>query len=70
MTSQHQANAQSATSNRSNAKPVWVTINETIRISGLGRTRLYELLNNGTLKSIKLGGKRLVAYASIEALGQ
>ena len=33
------------------------------------RTRLYELINDGTIKSIKLGGKRLVSYASIETLG-
>jgi excisionase family DNA binding protein len=46
-----------------------VTPSEAIRISGIGRTRLYELIANGTLTSIKLGGKRLVSYASIEALG-
>jgi excisionase family DNA binding protein len=51
-------------------KRVWVTPKEAIRISGIGRTRLYELLNAGTIKSIKLGGKRLVSYASIETLGQ
>ncbi len=51
-------------------KPIWVTPATAIRISGIRRTRLYELLKNGTLKSIKLGGKRLISYASIEALGE
>jgi excisionase family DNA binding protein len=51
-------------------KRVWVTPKEAIRISGIKRTRLYELINNGTIKSVKLGGKRLVSYASIEMLGQ
>jgi excisionase family DNA binding protein len=51
-------------------KRVWVTPKEAIRISGIKRTRLYELMNDGTIKSIKLGGKRLVSYASIEELGQ
>jgi excisionase family DNA binding protein len=50
-------------------KPVWVTPNEAIRISGIKRTLLYELIANGTLRSIKLGGKRLISYASIESLG-
>jgi excisionase family DNA binding protein len=51
-------------------KPVWVTPNEAIRISGIGRTLLYELIAKGTLRSIRLGGKRLISYASIEALGE
>jgi excisionase family DNA binding protein len=51
-------------------KRIWVTPREAIRISGIKRTRLYELINDGTIKSIKLGGKRLVSYASIEGLGQ
>jgi excisionase family DNA binding protein len=50
-------------------KPVWVTPNEAIRISGIGRTLLYEMIAKGTLKSIKLGGKRLISFASIEELG-
>jgi len=50
-------------------KRIWVTPKEAIRISGIKRTRLYELINDGTIKSIKLGGKRLVSYASIETLG-
>jgi predicted DNA-binding transcriptional regulator AlpA len=49
---------------------VWVTPKEAIRISGIKRTRLYELMNDGTIKSIKLGGKHLIAYTSIETLGQ
>ena len=51
-------------------KRVWVTPKEAIRISGIKRTRLYELINDRTIKSIKLGGKRLISYASIEGLGQ
>jgi excisionase family DNA binding protein len=49
--------------------PVWVTVKEAARISGIQRTRLYELFAQGTIKSIKIGGKRLVSFASIEALG-
>jgi len=55
---------------RTKEPPIWVTVNEAVRLASIKRTRLYELLADGTLKSIKLGGKRLIAYASIEALGQ
>ena len=51
-------------------KRIWVTPKEAIRISGIGRTRLYELLADGSIKSIKVGGKRLISYASIETLGE
>jgi excisionase family DNA binding protein len=51
-------------------KRIWVTPKEAIRISGIGRTRLYELIKHGTIKSIRLGGKRLISYTSIETLGQ
>ena len=63
-----------ASSKRSTAtpitKPVWVTPNEAIRISGIGRTMLYEMIANGEIVSIKLRGKRLISYASIETLGK
>jgi excisionase family DNA binding protein len=49
-------------------KPIWVSPKEASRLTAIGLTRLYELLNDNTLKSIKLGRKRLVSYASLEAL--
>jgi excisionase family DNA binding protein len=55
---------------RTDQPPIWVTVNEAVRLASIKRTRLYELLGDGTLKSIKIGGKRLIAYASIESLGQ
>jgi excisionase family DNA binding protein len=50
-------------------KPLWVSPREAIFLTGIKRTRLYELLKDGTLKSIKIGRKRLISYASLEALG-
>lgn len=49
-------------------KPITITINEALRVSGLGRTKLYELIGSGTLKTITIGRRRLVVYASLEAL--
>jgi hypothetical protein len=60
-------NAQTLT--RPIQKPVWVTPNEAVRLSGIRRTMLFELIAAGTLKSIKIQGKRLISFASIEELG-
>lgn len=49
-------------------KPITITINEALRVSGLGRTKLYELIGSGRLKTITVGRRRLVVYASLEAL--
>jgi excisionase family DNA binding protein len=46
--------------------PITVSISEALRLSGLGRTRLYELVMNGDIKSRKLGKRRLVDYASLK----
>lgn len=53
-----------------NFPPLTVTIAETKRITGLGNTTIYERLNDGTLRSTLVGGRRLVHYDSIlEMLG-
>jgi len=36
--------------------------------SGLGKTTLYSLINRKKLDSIKVGGRRLVLRASLDAL--
>lgn len=35
---------------------------------GIGRTKVYELINAGKLKTIKIGGRRLILADSLEAL--
>ena len=49
-------------------KPVSVTIDDTCRLIGLGRTKIYELIGQGKLRTKTIGRRRLVMYASIEAL--
>lgn len=44
------------------------SVNEAIKVSTLKRTRLYELLNSGAIKSIKVGKRRLIDAASLHAL--
>ena len=50
-------------------KPVWITVAEAIRVSSIRRTCLYARIADGTIRSTKLGGKRLISFASIEELG-
>jgi excisionase family DNA binding protein len=54
--------------NNKQMKPVTVTVENALRLSGLGRTKLYELMNQGRLKTVKIGRRRLVVFASLEAL--
>jgi excisionase family DNA binding protein len=49
--------------------PIWVSPKEASRLTAIGLTRLYELINDHTLESVKVGRKRLVSFASLEKLG-
>ena len=44
-----------------------LTIDEAQEISGLGRTKLYELLKSGELPARKLGKRTLILHADLEA---
>jgi excisionase family DNA binding protein len=54
----------------SETKPLWVDLHDAERISGIKRTTLYRLINEGQLKSIKVGHRRLFSVKSIEMLGE
>jgi excisionase family DNA binding protein len=41
---------------------------EAAQALGISRARLYQLLDDGTLPSVKLGRRRLIRLAAIEAL--
>jgi len=41
--------------------------NEAARIAGIGRTTLYGAIASGTLKSIKIGKRRLIAVEALRA---
>ena len=49
-------------------KPLSVTVPTALAITQLGRTKFYELVNNGRIKTVKVGSRTLVNYASLEAL--
>jgi hypothetical protein len=49
-------------------EPVTVTVDGAQKAIGIGRTKLYELINAGTLKTVTIGRRTLVTCSSIRAL--
>jgi excisionase family DNA binding protein len=49
-------------------KPLTTTVNDACQITGLGRTKIYELIGSGVLETIAIGRRRLILYDSIEDL--
>jgi excisionase family DNA binding protein len=48
--------------------PVSMSITETARVLGIGRTTTYSLINSGALQTLKIGRRTLVKAASVQAL--
>ncbi|EYR84232.1 AlpA family transcriptional regulator [Shinella sp. DD12] len=44
-----------------------VTLPEAVALSGIGRTKLYQLFKDGTLKPRKVGSRTLVIVEELEA---
>ncbi len=47
---------------------ITLRINETVAVSGLSRSTIYELLKAGKLRAVKIGGRRLILRESLQAL--
>ena len=47
---------------------ITLRIDDACRVAGLGRTSLYKLIGEGRLKSVTIGGRRLVVAASLREL--
>jgi len=47
---------------------VTCTVPEALRVTGLGRTKLYELISRESLRTIKIGRRRLIVVESLLAL--
>ena len=44
------------------------SVTEAATVTGLGRTTLYALMRSGTLPSLKVGKRRLIASADLESM--
>jgi len=49
-------------------KPLLVTVRQTQALISLGNTKFYELVNEGKIRTTKIGRRTLVNYADLEAL--
>ncbi len=53
------------TDETANIVPMVYTVNETCEALRLSRYTVYELINTGQLRSIKIGHRRLVAHVDL-----
>ena len=44
------------------------SINEAVRVTSLGRSKLYQLMSNGDLEYVKVGKRRLVTASACQDL--
>jgi excisionase family DNA binding protein len=49
-------------------KPITVTVATALAVTGLGRTKFYELIKAGRVRTIHIGKRTLVEYRSLEEL--
>lgn len=49
-------------------KPLALSVLEAARSLGIGRTTMYELLNDGAISSVKIGRRTLVPITELEKL--
>ncbi len=49
-------------------EPISVRIPEACRLTGIGRSKLYELISEGRIEVVKVGAMTLVPYASLKDL--
>ena len=49
-------------------EPICVRVNDAARMIGVGRTKLYELISNGELETVKIGKATRVTISSLHEL--
>lgn len=50
--------------------PLLCGIHEATKLLGLGRSKVYELIGENRLETVRIGGRRLVRWESIERLAR
>lgn len=53
---------------RDNVEPICVRIAVAVKLTGIGRSTLYELIKAGELETIKVGRSTFIRYASLKRL--
>lgn len=49
-------------------EPLTVRISTAVQLTGISRSRIYELIQSGDLEVVKIGRSTLVRYESLKAL--
>lgn len=49
-------------------KPLTVTVRTALALLGIGRTTIYELIDQGVIETTRIGRRRLVIYSSLETI--
>ena len=55
-------------SGQQSVEPICVRVNDAARMIGVGRTKLYELIANGEVETVKIGKATRVTTASLRGL--
>jgi excisionase family DNA binding protein len=69
LANQHVSRRESA-NKETNMEPLVISINDTAKALGVGRSSIYSLIKDGRLESIKIGRRTLLTTASINRLAQ
>lgn len=48
--------------------PLCVRVSVAAKMIGIGKTKMYELINDGEVKTLKMGSATMITVASLEAL--
>lgn len=51
-------------------EPLCVRISTAVKLTGLSRSSLYELIRSGALEAVKVGGSTVIPYPSLKRLVQ
>jgi excisionase family DNA binding protein len=51
-------------------KPITVTVPTALAVTGIGRTKFYELVKLGRIRTVAIGRRTLVIYADLEKLAE
>ena len=54
--------------NVTNVEPAALRMRDAAKFCGIGRTTLYQMISDGKLPNVKVGGRRLIPLAALKAL--
>jgi len=52
----------------STIEPISVRISMAVKLTGIGRSRIYELIQSGEIEAVKVGGSTLIPFRSLKRL--